>query len=111
MNKEKEKLKKPKEEKPENNGIEQIEKPKIQRTKIEKLLRRRKLSQGDLIRIIHTNTGHRIGRDRISKICTGKFQNFTIKTALMIADALQVKVDRIIEMSLREEPINEIELK
>ena len=66
-------------------------------TKIEKILERKGLSQADLMRLIEKKTGFRLGRDRISKICTGRLQNYTIESALMIAEALGVKVDQIIE--------------
>jgi transcriptional regulator with XRE-family HTH domain len=68
-------------------------------TKIDAILNERGMSQGDLIRLIKTNTGFKIGRDRISKICTGKLTNYTMETAVMIAEALQVPLDSIVELS------------
>jgi len=67
-------------------------------TKLEKLLIERNLSQGDLMRLIQWKSGFKIGRDRISKICTGRMKNYTIETAVMIAEALDVPVDEIIEL-------------
>jgi DNA-binding Xre family transcriptional regulator len=67
-------------------------------TKLEKILLERNMSQGELIRKIQENSGFKIGRDRISKICTGRLKNFTMETAVMIAEALQIKVDDIIEL-------------
>lgn len=67
-------------------------------TKLEKILQKKNMSYGDLIRKIHENTGFKIGLDRISRICNGILQNYTIVTAKMIADALEVKVDDIIEL-------------
>ena len=67
-------------------------------TKLEKILLDRNMSQGELIRKIQENSGFKIGRDRISKICTGRLKNFTMETAVMIAEALQIKVDDIIEL-------------
>lgn len=67
-------------------------------TKLESLLLQRNLSQGDLIRLIYDKSGFKIGRDRISKICTGRMKNYTMETAVMIAEALDVKVDDIVEL-------------
>ena len=67
------------------------------KTKLEELLMDKDMSQGDLIRKIKDNTGQKIGRDRISKICTGKLKNYTIKTAVMIKDALEVGLDDFVE--------------
>jgi len=71
--------------------------PKI--TKLEAILLERNLSQGDLIRLIHDRSGFRIGRDRISKICTGRLKNYTMETAVMIAEALEVSVSDIVELT------------
>jgi len=68
------------------------------KTKLEKILLDKGMSQGDLIRKIQDNTGFRIGRDRISKIATGRLKNFTLMTAVMIAEALDIKVDDFIEL-------------
>ena len=68
-------------------------------TKLERILFERGISQGELIRMIKRNTGFKIGRDRISKICTGRLTNFTIETAVMISEALNVPVGDIIDMS------------
>ena len=78
----------------EGNEITQLEAA----TKLEKILIERNMSQGELIRKIQENSGFKIGRDRISKICTGRLKNFTMETAVMIAEALQIKVDDIIEL-------------
>lgn len=67
-------------------------------TKIEKILRKRNMSQGDLMRLVQSKSGFKIGRDRISKICTGVQVNYTIVTAVMIAEALNVKLDDIVEV-------------
>jgi DNA-binding Xre family transcriptional regulator len=67
-------------------------------TKLEKILIERNMSQGELIRKIQENSGFRMGRDRISKICTGRLKNFTMETAVMIAEALEIKVDDIVEL-------------
>jgi DNA-binding Xre family transcriptional regulator len=67
-------------------------------TKIETILLQRNMSQGDLMRLIQQKSGFKIGRDRISKICTGRLKNYTMETAVMIAEALQVTVDDITEL-------------
>ncbi len=67
-------------------------------TKLERILMDRNMSQGDLMRLIEERSGFRIGRDRISKICTGRLKNYTMQTAVMIAEALEVAVDDIVEL-------------
>ena len=68
-------------------------------TKIESILMERNMSQGDLMRLIKHKSGFKIGRDRISKICTGRLRNYTMETAVMIAEALEVPLDSIVEIS------------
>jgi transcriptional regulator with XRE-family HTH domain len=67
-------------------------------TKLEKILRDRNMSQGDLVRLIKAKSGFKIGRDRISKICTGRLTNYTVETARMISEALDVPMDYIVEI-------------
>ena len=67
-------------------------------TKLEKILRERNLSQGDLRRLIKSKSGFTIGRDRISKICTGRSTNYTIETAKMISEALGIPIDKFVEI-------------
>jgi DNA-binding Xre family transcriptional regulator len=67
-------------------------------TKLERILRERNLSQGDLQRLIKAKSGFKIGRDRISKICTGRLKNYTVETAKMISEALEVPMDSIVEI-------------
>jgi transcriptional regulator with XRE-family HTH domain len=67
-------------------------------TKIELILQQRGLSQGDLMRLIRNKSGFKIGRDRISKICTGRLTNYTVETAVMIAEALELPVGEILEL-------------
>jgi DNA-binding Xre family transcriptional regulator len=69
------------------------------KTKIEAILRKKKITQGDLRRIIRDKSGFLIGRDRISKICTGRMKKYNLETAVMISEALEVKVDDIIELT------------
>lgn len=68
-------------------------------TKLENILRERNLSQGDLIRLVKQRTGFRVGRDRISKICTGILINYHLETAVMISEALEVPIQDIVELS------------
>ena len=70
----------------------------MSQSKLEQILIDRNLSQGDLVRMIKAKSGFKIGRDRISKICTGRLKNYTLETAVMIAEALEVPVDEIIEL-------------
>jgi DNA-binding Xre family transcriptional regulator len=67
-------------------------------TKLELLLQDRGMSQGDLMRLIRDKSGFKIGRDRISKICTGRLKNYTLETAVMISEALEIPVDEIVEL-------------
>lgn len=67
-------------------------------TKLELILQQRGLSQGDLMRLIRDKSGFKIGRDRISKICTGRLKNYTLETAVMISEALEIPVDEIVEL-------------
>ena len=68
------------------------------KTNLDRLIRSRGLSQGDLLRLIRANSGYIIGRDRISRICTGDVTNFSVKTARLISDALQVSIDSIVDI-------------
>lgn len=70
----------------------------MSQTKLEKILQERGLSQGDLMRMIRDKSGFKIGRDRISKICTGRLKNYTLETAVMISEALDIPVDEIVEL-------------
>ena len=70
----------------------------MSQTKLETILQERGLSQGDLMRLIRDKSGFKIGRDRISKICTGRLKNYTLETAVMISEALEVPVDQIVEL-------------
>lgn len=67
-------------------------------TKLQKILNDRGMTQADLMRAITKKTGFQIGRDRISKIVNGNLKNYTLETAVMIAESLQVNVDDIVEL-------------
>lgn len=70
-------------------------------TKLEKLLIKKKMTQGELIGSIKKETGIKIGRDRISRIASGSLHNYTIETAVLIAETLGVKVDEIIDLDIK----------
>ena len=70
----------------------------VQMSKLEKILLERKISQIELVRIIQEKSGFKIGKDRISKICTGKLKNYTVETAKMISEALDVPMDEFVEL-------------
>ena len=67
-------------------------------TKLQKILLDRGMTQADLMRAITKKTGFQIGRDRICKIVNGNLKNYTLETAVMIAESLQVNVDDIVEL-------------
>jgi DNA-binding Xre family transcriptional regulator len=90
------KLKRPQQKKDKDDHL-LIEKQEP-KTKLEAILFSRNLKQGDLRRMILNNSGFMLGRDRISKICTGRMIKYNLETAVMIAEALDVKVDDIIEL-------------
>lgn len=66
-------------------------------TKIQKMLSERKMSQAEFSRQIEAKTGARIGLDRISKICTGRLQNYSLYTARILATTLDCKIEEISE--------------
>lgn len=68
----------------------------IEVTKIKKILIQRELTQTDLYDLIREN-GEEIGKDRINKIVKGTITNYHLKTAVILADALGVKIDDIAE--------------
>lgn len=70
----------------------------MSQTKLELILQEKGMSQGDLMRLIREKSGFKIGRDRISKICTGRLKNYTLETAVMISEALEIPVDEIVEL-------------
>jgi len=72
------------------------------KTKLEKIMIRKKLTQGELIVKIQKNTGIKIGRDRISRMATGQLYNYTIETAVLLADALGVNVGSIIDLTVEQ---------
>ena len=68
----------------------------MQVTNIQAILNQRGLTQTDLYQLIKEN-GNQIGKDRISRIVSGKLTNYHTNTAKILANALGVSVDEIIE--------------
>lgn len=68
----------------------------IEVTKIEKILIERGLTQTDFYELIKSN-GNEIGKDRINRIVKGKLINFHTNTAKVLANALGVTIDDIVE--------------
>jgi DNA-binding Xre family transcriptional regulator len=66
-------------------------------TKLRKILKEKNMSQGDLYDKIKLTCHSHLGRDVISKIVTGKKQNFEIYTLLKICVALNVTPNDLIE--------------
>lgn len=70
------------------------DKPK---TKLEKILIQREMSNEELRRTILEQSGENIGSDRISRIVNGQLTNYYTKTASLIAKALSVPIEDILE--------------
>lgn len=65
-------------------------------TKLAEALIKKEMSQRDLQRAIQNKFNVKIGDDRISKMYSGKLSNYNIKTALMIAESLNLTLNDII---------------
>jgi len=68
----------------------------IEVTKINKILIERGLTQTDLYELIRSN-GNEIGKDRINRIVNGKLTNYHTNTAKILATALGVSLDDIVD--------------
>jgi transcriptional regulator with XRE-family HTH domain len=68
-----------------------------EKTKLTQILLDKGLSQIDFQLLITDKTGSTIGRDRISRICTGKIRNYKLETAIKISDSLGITIDSFIE--------------
>lgn len=68
----------------------------IEVTKVQAILLQRGLTQTDLYDLIKEQ-GKEIGKDRINRIVNGKLTNFHTNTAKIIANALGVKIDDIVD--------------
>ena len=69
-------------------------------TKLSIILTKRGMTQRDLQRAIMSKYGFKMGDDRISKMVAGKITNVSLRTAKMIADTLDVKIDDIAEIEI-----------
>lgn len=69
----------------------------MEKTKLATILAEKGMTQRDLQRAIFNLHGVKIGDDRISKIYTGRLKNYHTNTAILIASALDVRVDDILE--------------
>lgn len=69
----------------------------MNKTKLGKLLDERNITQADFRRLIEDKTGVVIGADRISKMVTGRLQNYSLYTARVISESLGVTIDDIVE--------------
>ena len=65
-------------------------------TKLAEALIKKKMSQRDLQWAIQNKFNVKIGDDRISKMSSGRLSNYNIKTALMIAESLNLTLNDII---------------
>lgn len=74
----------------------EMAKIEIEVTKIQKILIERGLTQTDLYELIKDG-GNEIGKDRINRIVNGKLTNFHTNTAKILASALGVKIDDVVE--------------
>lgn len=74
-------------------------------TKLQQILADRGLTQTDLFSLCR----EKIGKDRISRIVTGKLLSYQIPTGLIIADALGVSIDDIIEKEHIRQSLNKEE--
>jgi DNA-binding Xre family transcriptional regulator len=66
-------------------------------TKLQEILSQKEMSQADLIKIIKDKTGMEFDKGNLSRIVNGVKTNFTIETARIISDALDVTIDDIID--------------
>jgi len=66
-------------------------------TKLHRILIQRGLTQKELKELVLKKTGVEIQTYRISKIVTGQLTNYFTDTAKAIAQALDLKVDDILE--------------
>lgn len=67
------------------------------KTKLHAILIQREMSQEELRRIIFDSSGKTIGSDRISRIVNGQLTNYFTDTAKMIATALSLPIEAILE--------------
>jgi len=66
-------------------------------TTLQKILNDNDITQAQLIEMIRIKTGKVIGKDRISKICSGRIKNYSLATAKLLSDTLGIPIDTFIE--------------
>ena len=66
-------------------------------SRLGKILKKKKITNRELQRLLYLKHGVVFADGRISNIVNLRTPNYTIKTALLIADVLDVKVDDICE--------------
>lgn len=69
-------------------------------TKISVILIQKGMTQRDLQRAILDKFSVKYGDDRISRIVNGKVRNYSVLTAKILADTLEVKIDDIVDLNL-----------
>lgn len=67
------------------------------KTKLHAILIQRDMSQEELRRTILEQSGVNVGSDRISRIVNGQLTNYFTNTAKLIANALSVRLEDILE--------------
>ena len=72
-------------------------------TKLQKILNKKELSQGELISKISEKYGVKLTRSYVSKVCSGVITNYTVRTALMISETLEIKLDEIIDTKMKKQ--------
>lgn len=70
----------------------------IEVTKLSLILKERGLSQSDLYELIkEVNDGQAVQKYILNKIINGVQTNYTIRTAILISNALNVPIDDIVD--------------
>ena len=80
-------------------------------TKLQKILNKKNLTQGDFILLAQSKYGIVFTRSYISKICSGNITNYTVKTALIISKTLEVNLNDIIDTNSEKIMVKETQQK
>jgi transcriptional regulator with XRE-family HTH domain len=70
-------------------------------TKLQNILNDKNLTQGDFINKVKDKFGNTFTRSYVSKICAGIITNYTLKTAIIISETLNVSVDDIVDENVK----------
>lgn len=70
-------------------------------TKLQNILNDKNLTQGDFIHKVKDKFGTTFTRSYVSKICAGVINNYTLKTAIIISETLNVSVDDIVDENVK----------